>query len=299
MNATAHNEPTTGSRQVSQDLPAAVNIERYPIHRYGSSDYLSVVRETREALAREDCARLRGFIRPESIGPLQADAAALRHHAVYRSVEHNPYFSDPPEDAPAWDPRRRMGRRSNGMVPADVFPRDSTLWRIYRSPALKSFLEDCLETRPIHCYADPLGCMVLSVQSAGQEFAWHFDTNDFAVTILIQRPDAGGMFEFAPNIRSAESECYEDVARVLDGRSDRTKVLDLRPGDLQLFRGRHAVHRVTAVEGEKPRMIAVLAYTREPGVLATPERAMQAWGRVHPAQLTAAGRRRRADGLLD
>jgi hypothetical protein len=43
----------------------------------------------------------------------------------------------------------------------------------------------------------------------------------------------------------------------------------------------------------------VLAYNREAGVYATPERSLQAWGKIHPLQVKAERKRRRADGLLD
>ena len=52
------------------------------------------------------------------------------------------------------------------------------------------------------------------------EFAWHFDTNEFTVSILVQAPERGGLFEFAPNIRTPEDGCYRDVAEVIAGDSE-------------------------------------------------------------------------------
>lgn len=75
--------------------------------------------------------------------------------------------------------------------------------------------------------------------------------------------------------------------------------LDLRPGDLQLFKGRYSVHRVTPVQGLNPRLIALLAYPRAPEMFATPETSRQIWGMVHPKQIEAANRLSRADGLND
>jgi len=39
--------------------------------------------------------------------------------------------------------------------------------------------------------------------------------------------------------------------------------LDIRPGDLVLFRGRDALHRVTPTEGSITRMLVVLAFNAE------------------------------------
>ncbi len=283
-------------RRVALNL---IDLERYPIDRPASPGYRCAVEEVRAALAAEACAVLSGFLRAEQLALLRREAQSLQGSAVYVAQVHNPYFSAMPAGLSGDDPRCYRGSRTNGMVPAEAFARDGPLWMLYRLLELRRFLQDCLEEERLHCYADPLGAMVLSVQKEGQAFAWHFDTNDFAVTLLLQEPLGGGTFEYAPNIRSAHDECYDAVAEVLAERTAQTKQLTLREGDLQLFRGRHALHRVTAVEGEIARLIAVLGFTKEPDVLATPERAQQAWGRVHPAQLAAAGRRRRADPLID
>jgi hypothetical protein len=239
------------------------------------------------------------FVLPAAVQVMQDEAEALGPSAVYFSEEHNPYFSAVPEEAPEWDPRRKMGRKTNGLVPGEAFPRDGLIWQLCRSEVVKRFVEDCLDVRPLYFYDDPYGCLNVSLQSAGQEFAWHFDTNEFTVSVLLQRPEAGGLFEFAPNIRTPESECYEQVAEVVNGNSARVVSLDLKPGDMQLFKGRYSVHRVTPVSGPIPRQIALLAYAREPGMYATPERSKQIWGKVHPDQIAAANRRRRADALLD
>ncbi len=280
------------------DLAQAVNLDVYPIDRPGSDPYVHAVATARRGLREDNCACLEQFISAECLPSLVKEAAVVMDEAVYRPEIHNPYFSKTPDDVSENDPRAYRGQRTNGMVPADALDHAGLLWQLYQSASLKRFIEDCVEVRPLHHYADPLGSMVLSVQKQGQQFEWHFDTNDFAVTILLQEPEGGGVFEYAPDIRTADDENYEAVAAVLAGRSVRTKSLAIKAGDLQLFRGRHSVHRVTAVVGPRARIMAVLAFTERPNVLATPERSMRAWGRVHPAQYAAASAAR-PDALLD
>jgi len=73
------------------------------------------------------------------------------------------------------------------------------------------------------------------VMGAGEHLLWHFDQTDFVVSILLQDCEAGGDFEYAPNIRSAGAENYDRVRRLLDGdRSDVVR-LDMAPGTLALF----------------------------------------------------------------
>ncbi|GAB5470760.1 MAG: hypothetical protein Kilf2KO_37900 [Rhodospirillales bacterium] len=280
-------------------LDAVVDLDRYPIHRRESLAYEAVVQQARRGLGTEECAYLPAFVRPQAIEALQAEARALEPKAVYFSQEHNPYFSSLPHDLGDRDPRRVMGRKTNGLVPGEAFDRTGLIWNLCRNPTVKDFVEDCLSSGPLYVYDDPYGCLNVSIQRPGEEFAWHFDTNEFTVSILLQRPQAGGLFEFAPNIRSPEDERFGDVYDVVTGGSSRTYALDLKPGDLQLFKGRYSVHRVTQVRGALSRMIALLAYARAPGMYATPERSKQIWGKVHPDQVAAAKRKRRADALLD
>jgi len=280
-------------------LEQVIDLERYPVHQRGSKRYRQTIQDARRGLGTAECAYLPDFVLPEIVEQMRIEAESLAPEAVYFSEEHNPYFSEVPESAPDWDPRRIMGRKTNGLVPGEAFPRDGLIWRLCRHEAMKRFVEDCLDIDPLYFYDDPYGSLNVSIQAEGEEFAWHFDTNEFTVSILLQKPVAGGLFEFAPNIRTPESECYEDVAEVIAGKSEHVVTLDLRPGDLQLFKGRYSVHRVTPVEGPTKRLIGLFAYAREPGMYATPERSMQIWGKVHPDQIAAGNRRRRADALLD
>ena len=92
------------------------------------------------------------------------------------------------------------------------------------------------------------------------------------------------MFEYAPNIRQ-DGENFEAVKAVLDGVSDRVKSLTLAPGDLQLFKGRYSLHRVSPLKGSTPRYVAILSYVK------------QLYGRVLPIHLERAGLR--GDTSLD
>ena len=285
--------------QLGFELAELVDLDRYPIHERGSSAYRQTVASAREGLVTEECTYLPDFLKPRAVQLMQDEAESLIPNAVYYSQEHNPYFSAVTPDAPDWDPRRKMGRKTNGLVPGDAFPREGLIWNLCRCREMKDFVEDCMGVGPLYFYEDPYGCLNVSVQNEGEEFAWHFDTNEFTVSLLLQKPVSGGVFEFAPNIRTPQSESYSDVAAVIDGDRARVVPLDLRAGDLQLFKGRYSIHRVTPVEGPIPRLIALLAYSRAPEMYASPERSMQIWGKVHPAQIAAASRRSRADNLED
>ncbi|MFD6456253.1 arpA protein, partial [Nocardia sp. NPDC060220] len=118
--------------------------------------------------------------------------------------------------------------------------------------------------------------------------------------MLTRKPDAGGVFEYCPNIRDPHAEHLDDVRAVLTGDGTRfIRALELRPGDLQLFKGRFSLHRVTEVAGASQRHSAIFAYTDRPGVIGTVERTRQLFGRVLPDHVAAAADAVRGDRLLD
>ena len=63
----------------------------------------------------------------------------------------------------------------------------------------------------------------------------------------------------------AGNQVFERVEEVLGGRLQ-PDTLQFEPGDLVLFRGRNALHRVTPTEGPITRMLAVFAFNDQPGV---------------------------------
>jgi hypothetical protein len=118
--------------------------------------------------------------------------------------------------------------------------------------------------------------------------------------MLTQGSEAGGVFEYCPNIRSARAENFDDVRAVLTGNGGHlARSLSLRPGDLQLFKGRYSLHRVSPVRGEMERYTAIFAYSERPGVTGSVARTKQLFGRVLPQHLAAEGRAVRVDQLLD
>ena len=47
------------------------------------------------------------------------------------------------------------------------------------------------------------------------EFPWHFDGNEFTISVLVQQAEQGGIFEYVPDIRSPGEENYEKVEAIL------------------------------------------------------------------------------------
>ncbi len=282
-------------------LADLVGLEAFPIHDPASPRYIEVVDGARSDLRAEGCAVLSGFVRAEAIELLNEEVLERKEATHYSTQVINPYFHTAVNpDYPSDHPVNTFLERTSGFIPGDAWDQDSATDMLFRSPEVAHFVADCLEIPALYCYDDPLARLVTNVCDPGQQLTWHFDTNEFTVTVLVQPADEGGMFEYAPSIRSADDEGFDAIAQVLAGGRRGVTPLDLRPGDLQIFMGRFSMHRVTRVgEKSRPRHTTILAYTPEPGVIGRVERTRQLFGRVLPAHEHAEQERVRADDLLD
>jgi hypothetical protein len=276
-----------------------VDVERYPLTDPDGAGRRAAVERARADLAGVGCSVLTDFIRPELAERLRAECAAIAPQAYYDVETVNVYNIEVDDSLPADHPGRVQFQRGNAFVPRDRIGADTVIHRLYSNALFQRFLADCFGIPALYELADPLAALCLNVVAPGHEHPWHFDTNEFAVSMLTRLPDSGGVFEYVPNIRTETAENFADVRAVLDGTGGPpVRRLELRPGDLQLFRGRFSLHRVTPVGGDTPRYTAIFAYSERPGVIGSPARTRQLFGRVLPAHL-AGERAVRGDQLLD
>lgn len=98
--------------------------------------------------------------------------------------------------------------RSSGFIPGDSWEPTTATSTLFHSSALARFIADCLDEPALYCYADPLAGLTANILDPGQQFAWHFDTNEFAVTVLVDDADESGLFEYVPMIRTAHTEGF-------------------------------------------------------------------------------------------
>lgn len=273
-----------------------VDLRRYPIAEPGP-ERDTLASDLRRALETDGCAVLKGFIRAERVATLVAECERVAEHGHRNFSRTNAYFTQDHPELPASHPLRRFYDRSNAFVAADHFGADSMLRAIYQWPAFGPFIQEALGEQAFHPYADPLANVIVNLAEQGNGFPWHFDTNNYTVTLAVQNAERGGDFEYCPGLRSATGENYAGVQAVLDGDRNGVRVLQLEPGDLQIFKGRYAMHRVTPLEGASPRYVAIFSYVAQPGMVGSPERTRQLYGRVLPVHTERAGQR--ADALVD
>ncbi|MDH3275567.1 MAG: 2OG-Fe(II) oxygenase, partial [Gammaproteobacteria bacterium] len=199
----------------------------------------------------------------------------------YTVDKHNIYLNPPDSQYPADHPRNREVASSKGCITTDQIPNSSALHTLYNAAEFREFLCAVLDEAELHEYADSMSSINLHYASEGQELGWHFDNSSFAITLMIQNPESGGVFEYVKDVRDADSGemNYELSGKILDGDVP-TKTLTMDAGTLVLFRGRNSMHRVTPVIGSRTRMLVVLAYNTEPGKSLSESARMTFYGRL-------------------
>jgi hypothetical protein len=224
---------------------------------------------------------LDGFLHKQALADMVQEAAACAPLAHFANSTHNVYLTPPDESLPDSHVFNRQVTSSKGCITTDQVPADSGLHRLYHDEDFKAFICAVTGQEAVYPYADPLSSINVHYAHNGQELGWHFDNSSFAITLLLQAPEAGGQFEYVKDLRDADrgEMNFDGVADVLDQKTAST-ALAITPGTLVLFRGRNAMHRVTPTIGDMTRILVVLAYNDAPDIALSESARMTFFGRL-------------------
>jgi len=274
-----------------------INLEKYPINQSNSTKYKELINYTRMQLNEDGCCVLSDFIKPSSIKRMKEEVDRNLGKIYFTNDKHNPYFTKKDSTIDDKHPKGIFSLRKSGYLNSDDLEKDSDLNKFYDLEEMLKFISDSLEVFPLYKWQDPLGKNPYSIMHTDHYVPWHFDGNDFTLSVLIQKAEKGGLFEYAPDIRSKDNENFEEVVKVLKDDRTRVKSLDLKPGDLQIFKGRFSMHRVTKIEGKTSRYIALPCYVKDPLKINKPEHSKQVYGKALPIHFKRENIR--GDGLTD
>ncbi len=254
----------------NQDPYQLIDLDRYPLDDLDSEAGLQLVADTRASLGAIGSCSLPGFVRASVISEMAAQASSLEHLAYSGPTEVTPYFFNynlgEGVEVPDDHPLKRKGRRNLAQVATDLIPEQHLLSRLYYSPVMPVFLARVLE-QPVYRNQDKYQSLNISMMNTGGCQQWHFDCGPMVTTLLLQAPDAGGAFEYVPELRSDENENFDQVRRVLDGDTRRNKQIKVEAGALNLFHGHYSMHRVTEVRGDRMRIQAILGFSTNPNIV--------------------------------
>lgn len=260
------------------DFSDLIDLDAYPLDKPGTPAHTALVARCRRALDRDGMFDLAGFLKPAALASALAEVESSFPNAHTHARDHNIYFrKDVPGIAPD-HPALKLFRTVNHTLTADQL--GGVLTRLYEWPAFAAFLAECMDKPALYTMDDPLARVNVMTYGAGEALNWHFDRSEFTTTILLQAPEAGGLFEYRTNLRSDRDPNYDGVGRMLAGLDSDVQRVKLVAGGLNVFRGRNTAHRVTPVEGTVARRIAVFSFYDRPGVRMTAEEQKGFYGRA-------------------
>ncbi len=261
--------------QETRQLEAVVNTGTFPI-----SDP-AFARTCKEELSQNGILVLQDFLQPNALSVILQEALEKKDKAYYCSQSHTVFLKREQDAAlPPEHPANKLLASSKGCITDDQVSTSSPLRSLYDNQYFRNFLCAVLGEAAIFPYADKLSSINVHYAQEGQELAWHFDNSSFATTLLIQKAEGGGQFEYCRGIGPSDTSSadFTKISELIDGTAEPASV-NLDAGALVLFRGRTALHRVTPVVGSQTRILSVLAYNSEPDIALSKQARLTFYGR--------------------
>ena len=239
-----------------------VNLEKHPI--INSQKYIN---KCQLDIKSNSILKLDNFLNDEAIHKLQKEAKKLQKKAYYCSQFHTILLNTKNNKFKNNDPCNIEVKSNKGCVPHDLIPKNSILNKIYKSDDFKKFIIETLQIDKIYPYKDLLSGINYNYYEKKQQLGWHFDNASFAITLMIQSPDSGGVFQYFTKGRDYENNYIDKklIKKIIDGKENCNELI-VNPGTLILFYGRNYLHRVTPVTSNKGRVLVTLNYNLEPDI---------------------------------
>jgi hypothetical protein len=257
-----------------------LDLERYPLNRPGSPEWLALVDRCKADLVRDGMYNLDDLVLPDALGRcLDEVKPVINTLSFTHTREHNIYFMKAVPGLADDHPALAKTKTINHTVCADQIPQ-SIVMHIYEWAPLIVFLSATMEKPALYPMRDWLARANVMAYRDGEALNWHFDRSEFTTTLLLQAPNKGGEFVYRSDLRNADDPNYDGVAKLLRGEDPNVKSMNVSPGTLNVFRGRNTAHKVNTVQGPRDRIIAVFTYYEKPGVMFTREEQIGFYGRT-------------------
>lgn len=220
------------------------------------------------------------FLNQESINSLQKEASKLKPRAYRSNSSYNVYVQPTDPAYPENSPRNRRFTTTKGCIPDDMIPEDSALRTIYNSDAFRQFLCSIVGADTLYPYADTLSSININYYDPGDALEWHFDNATFTITLLLKKPNKGGVYEYFTDMRYSEDgkENYDLVQQCITGEIEPSRE-DPDAGSLMIFKGIQSLHRVTDVQ-DGERILITFNFKEKPGIPLSEQSRMTFFGRT-------------------
>ena len=254
------------------DIGKIIDLERYPLNELSSPEGVRLVESCRQQLNRTGACLLPQFLSTPALQQAHRDGLEklTQGHQVDYEFAYDDVNDDtlaiPLESLPKNHPRRYKSLTWIRFIARDLLAVENPARLLHAWPGMTQFIAEVMQLS-IYPSACPLSSCILTVAEEGELQDWHFDGNDFIVTLMLEKPDAGGAFEYVTGLRApGKEDDFDNVNAVFEGRYQPIQVPHIEPGTLTLFRGRYNLHRAAPVAKGCRRMMAILSYEQEPGM---------------------------------
>lgn len=275
----------TDRPDVLAEIGDIVDLDRHPLHDPSGDGYTALLGRCTDDLRTHGMFDLVDFLRPAAIERAIAELRPLvEHESFLHAREHNVWFL-PVDEAvavhgvPADHSSLASMRTSNRTVCADRLT-DTVVTAVYEWAPLRSFIARVVGAAELHLMDDPLARVNVMSYREGEALQWHFDRARFTTTLLLQRPEGGGRFEWRHGLRTPDGVDHAGLGRTIAGDDPVIERRDVRAGTLNVFAGHDTVHRVEPVVGPVDRLIAVFSWYDTPGVGFTEAERIGFYGRA-------------------
>ena len=164
------------------------------------------------------------------------------------------------------------------LVAYDNFQDGSPLRQLYNSEILRQVVSYVLtppganERKTIYTSADHMGAAYLNVFEQGDQLGWHFDRSQFFVNLVLQTATSGGDFQFAWDHDSRKCPSYASLNKIVvedaeEKANENLHTLSPQSGTLMIFAGNRAMHRVTPVQSDQPRINVIFTFESKPDIV--------------------------------
>ena len=245
-----------------------VNLGAYPIQDIQSPTAQALVAKCQQDLDKNALCTLENFVSSEALMVMKTEIDGLLPSAYRAEHERTPYSWRYNLNFPDGHPRRALHLNRYGYLLYDQLNKTALINQLFEWAPLTEFVRQVLGFETLYRTADPYLSIVVNIMQTGDELAWHFDTNDGVVSLMLQPADEGGHFEYAPYIRDEVDENYGHIQELFEGSSSLAGQPAIEAGTFVLFKGRRSCHRVTPIgQTTHPRVNILYSFDERPGMV--------------------------------
>ena len=254
----------------AQDMKKLIDLDRYPIDRLNNKPGQLLVAQCRSDLEDSAAAILPSFVRQSAILKMAEEAESLVQVAHRYDGDRAPFYDvddNERSDDDSLQSRVRSARHPNRycQILNYQIPNSSDLRAIYLWPPLTEFIRQVLNVEHLFQSQCPHLALTMKVAYEGDTDGWHYDPNDGVITLVLQTPNNGGEFEYAPDVRNQNDQNYAGVDRLYKSPDVEAIRPTLEPGTFTFFNGRYSMHRVRPVGlTRQPRIVSIFSFDQRP-----------------------------------